>query len=1133
MPNSTGTLETIALELGKALQPLKELLGPQIFTRLGMDLPREVAGDSTLGAKLTAAAGKAGALPPKITGLASAISAEDTVGIVSAGAQLIAAIAELITALEEAGTALHNAANALPPADKNAIQDFAGKMAIHTVEYMAVGYLDTSMPSLTNTLALFGIIDKEFSTSSALEVSNLPKTVTPRRFYIDRIPTLLSHPDQLLQQSFKWGDPAFDGRILLEKLQGFMESLGIPAAIYENAGQPPVLEAFIFSVHADKTTNPPGLVFDLSLPGSITYDKTIDFSDLWKGTTHLQANFAAGVEAKLQPPFTFTAKPPSGNLALDVLLGLKAEKSDTDPIIILGLTGGTRLQAKSLGGSVGLTANIGTAGGEVMPAIQLRLDEGKLVIDFSEGDGFIQTLLSGIHLEAGFSLIADWNPRDGMKLQGNGGVEMFIPLHLDLSVVIVNGIYFSLGFSNAAPLQIGLATQLTANLGPLVAVVDRIGVNAAISFPSDGKGRLGLADIDFAFAPPRGVGLSLDTGVIKGGGFLYLDFDKGEYYGALELSFQGVIALKAIGIINTKMPDGSEGFALLILITAEFTPIQLGFGFTLNGVGGLLAVNRTTNIDALKSGVRTGAISSILFPQDIVANINRIISDLKSIFPITGGHFIIAPMAKLGWGVPTLISVELGVIIDIPEPRLIILGIIKCALPTEDAALLKLQVNFAGGIDFDEGLLWFDASLFDSYLLAFTLTGDMALRIGWKNPVFILSVGGFHPAFTEIPPDLTGMRRLGLSLLSGDNPRLGAMIYFAITSNSVQSGAKVELYAEACGFNVYGYLGYDLLVQFSPFHFIADIYAGLALRAGTSEIAGIHVHCELSGPTPWHALGDASLTILFFEISVGFDVTWGDEGPAQPLETADVLQLMKDALNDKRNWKADLPANTNQSVSLKKIELPPDDIIIHPFGVLSVSQKIAPLGISINKFGNKKPAADNLFEITYAGGATASAFEEFAMANFIQMSDSEKVSRKSFEQIKSGLVLTPDDNTGHGFVIDKEVTYELSYVHRKKGLTIRGGLRKLFTGVFDVLTKGNAIAKSAYAVSRRAATIAPAKVEVPAQKYMVVNTSDLSLVTTDTVAASEAEAYSMHDNLISKNPSLKGAIQVVSAFELN
>src|SRR5207248_11506938 len=115
-------------------------------------------------------------------------------------------------------------------------------------------------------------------------------------------------------------------------------------------------------------------------------------------------------------------------------------------------------------------------------------------------------------------------------------------------------------------------------------------------------------------------------------------------FGALELSFKNVVSLKAVSIITTKMPDGSKGFALLILITAEFTPIQLGFGFTLNGVGGLLALNRTLDTEALRAGVRTGAVSSILFPEDVVANIIRIISDLKTLFPIAQDHLIIGPM---------------------------------------------------------------------------------------------------------------------------------------------------------------------------------------------------------------------------------------------------------------------------------------------------------------------------------------------------------------------------------------------------------------------------------------------------------------------------------------------------------
>ena len=113
-----------------------------------------------------------------------------------------------------------------------------------------------------------------------------------------------------------------------------------------------------------------------------------------------------------------------------------------------------------------------------------------------------------------------------------------------------------------------------------------MGLIANFSFPPS-VGNLGPLELDLRFKPPNGVGLSLDAGGIKGGGFLRFDPEHGEYAGALELDFVGLFSVKAIAIINTKMPDGSPGYSLLILITAEFQPIQLSFGFTLNGVGGL------------------------------------------------------------------------------------------------------------------------------------------------------------------------------------------------------------------------------------------------------------------------------------------------------------------------------------------------------------------------------------------------------------------------------------------------------------------------------------------------------------------------------------------------------------------
>src|SRR5438045_7431876 len=112
MPSTTGTLETLAMELGKLLKPLEQLLGPQIFLALGVELPRAIAGDTTLTNKLKAAAITAGQLDPKITALATAIGGNDTGTIISAGVVLTAKVAELVANLVQVGNALDQATNA-------------------------------------------------------------------------------------------------------------------------------------------------------------------------------------------------------------------------------------------------------------------------------------------------------------------------------------------------------------------------------------------------------------------------------------------------------------------------------------------------------------------------------------------------------------------------------------------------------------------------------------------------------------------------------------------------------------------------------------------------------------------------------------------------------------------------------------------------------------------------------------------------------------------------------------------------------------------------------------------------------------------------------------------------------------
>ena len=50
------------------------------------------------------------------------------------------------------------------------------------------------------------------------------------------------------------------------------------------------------------------------------------------------------------------------------------------------------------------------------------------------------------------------------------------------------------------------------------------------------------------------------------------------------------------------MPDGSKGYSLIVFITVEFSrAYPLGMGLT-SGHGGMVAINRTFDEDAMREG---------------------------------------------------------------------------------------------------------------------------------------------------------------------------------------------------------------------------------------------------------------------------------------------------------------------------------------------------------------------------------------------------------------------------------------------------------------------------------------------------------------------------------------------------
>src|SRR5262249_42896661 len=139
----------------------------------------------------------------------------------------------------------------------------------------------------------------------------------------------------------------------------------------------------------------------------------------------------------------------------------------------------------------------------------------------------------------------------------NLGIQQIIPIGKDLLGVRFNSLLLGLAPGtdpSVAKVQAEVSVSLTLSIGPVTAVVDRIGFQVGLSFADTG-GNVGFADFDAGFKAPSGVGISVDAPAVSGGGFLSFDTDKGQYAGVLQLALEGGISVKAIGIITTKLPD--------------------------------------------------------------------------------------------------------------------------------------------------------------------------------------------------------------------------------------------------------------------------------------------------------------------------------------------------------------------------------------------------------------------------------------------------------------------------------------------------------------------------------------------------------------------------------------------------
>jgi hypothetical protein len=554
-----------------------------------------------------------------------------------------------------------------------------------------------------------------------------------------------------------------------------------------------------------------------------------------------------------------------------------------------------------------------------------------------------------------------------------------------------------------------------------------------------------------------------------------------------------------------------------------------------------MGLHRTINISTLQSKLKTGAAESILFPTNVIQNISSIISNLQSIFPAKKDQFIIGPMAKITWGTPSIISLQVGLMIEFANPVTIsILGLIKSVLPKESKPIIQFKVAFLGVINFAKKQISFDASIYDSKILTFALSGDMALRLSWGTKKdFLLTVGGFHPAY-KVPSylSLPAIRRLTINFLTG-NPSLTLASYFAITSNTLQFGSKIDFNYTVSKASATGQFSFDVLIQFSPFYFSTNMSGLIAIKWKEKEKMSVTLLLSVTGPTPWRLNGKLTFNILGFKYEKSIDKSFGS-AYTETLSPIQVFPLVLEALKNPHNWKSELPTNTNSLITIKEINEENEEIIIQANSEIIIEQNVAPLDITISKFGNYKPQGVTKFTIKSVSLANTllpieSVVTEFSPASFKTMNDKDKLSAPSFETLKNGVKVKVNANNSvaaANYIKSKVAEYEIGYrlppgYDSFKSLGTKDTV-KMQIDEFNRFVKGGDIKNSLIGKSYR--NKQKSKVQLLKVEYVIVNKKDNTENLKYSFTGKLIEAELFLEEIIRVNPDLKEELKIIPAY---
>jgi hypothetical protein len=471
---------------------------------------------------------------------------------------------------------------------------------------------------------------------------------------------------------------------------------------------------------------------------------------------------------------------------------------------------------------------------------------GKLLPDLTDAEGF--------------TLHVDWKGAGQPQISGGGKVAV----QKNLGPLNVGALYVTV--ANAG---IDLGVDLSFQLGPVVVAAHDLGVNIAFQGPQ---------------VTPRlkGLGISLDAEVAKlAGEFGEVAAAVGppvtppappeqhDYVGTALVTVVDLFQLSAIGGYTQAVDiQSGKSFTSVFVFASLVAPLGGPPFFFVTGIAGGFGYNRTLPPPAL--------VQDHPFLQVMDGRIKLDQADTKDQLVALSQAFMVAPdvywvaagvqFLSFGFIHGTIIAgVQFGQKFAVEVIGSASFGIEKVAY---------FEIDIEASADAEKFLLVARVSP-NSYLIhpdLFHLQGDFALGI-WYQPDsdFVLSIGGFHPAFSEpqrYVDAFHGLGRVQVDAIVYGFVHLSVECFFACTSQALMAGASVSLSATFAGIGAGLDVYIDVLMTWEPFYITAEV--GVAVWF---EFLGRHeIGVGLQIWTPeFGGLAHISLFVVSFDISFGAD----------------------------------------------------------------------------------------------------------------------------------------------------------------------------------------------------------------------------------------------------------------------